>query len=718
MSLHQMDINSRDDGYEKGCESYYYTFSDSLRLGYIFCSITTMVRYRSFCQPKGYRLRNAYMLFHPDSDASTTVSVSISGHKSTSSGEIYDYENLSNTRSKTTSRVTWSSIGSWSVNSLGSTSLNTPDIVGPINEVLGQSGWTPCGSLSIILEYTGSSTGERYARAIDYGEPQRAPQIITTWEPDPAQPVNTVPFAEWDGYLGFEFESFFGQRHHYTHNGYEYYTTELRDPNCGGGKAMQFYAYAPESATSQNSELPRIDFTYQIRTPGNYYFWTHALAPTVDQNSVYITINGVSLPYSLTMSTTGVFDWTNEYWIPSNFYWGLTYNFTSAGTYSMSIWMREGNFQMDKFIAVHESWSWSPQGSSQPESPRNNYCPAGSGCYVLHYRFGAASGKTRLKYAPINPTLFPFGISSIVGVSLFNYDEFTVQRQVWIDSLQSPWSNAHLNCNSQNTQASPRSGAWAFACTVSSGGYMGFSTTEAVNYTVDPSTLSFSFYTQCYNPTAQLLLREGATTAATISLNSLVGGYINGYSWYDVSIDIRTTLGRTNYNIDSIRFTLPSSSCYWKVDTVVFNQPIGNYQLASMSTDYSQGVPFVITCRDSTGVGCGGNWLDNNMVIRYTAYVAAPRNCTTGPGIGLECRWEIARQVLHCTAFSVLLSVLVDTRKLLICCIYVGMEYGKMLLINVERFALERLLPMVLLRSSLLIIIPPLQHSPVTQAMS
>ena len=125
------------------------------------------------------------------------------------------------------------------------------------------------------------------------------------------------------------------------------------------------------TAATQEANSPRIDFTVDVQTTGNYYIWTRIASPTGNDNSVCVGIDGTANATSPTTNNTA---WT---WVVSP-----AINVGTTGNHRFTVYMREDGTPLDAIVIskdgvdapIEQSFAWAY--ATNPSTPQPNTCNA------------------------------------------------------------------------------------------------------------------------------------------------------------------------------------------------------------------------------------------------------------------------------------------------------------------------------------------------------
>jgi hypothetical protein len=111
---------------------------------------------------------------------------------------------------------------------------------------------------------------------------------------------------------------------------------------------------------------PRLNYAFEVVTPGIYYIWLRGYAPNGAGDSLYISLD--QQPETLlTGFAPRIWSWAN---VTSN---GtpVAIEITEPGFHSLSLWQREDGLRLDRILLMTNS-GYTPSGNGPPESDRVN----------------------------------------------------------------------------------------------------------------------------------------------------------------------------------------------------------------------------------------------------------------------------------------------------------------------------------------------------------
>ena len=91
---------------------------------------------------------------------------------------------------------------------------------------------------------------------------------------------------------------------------------------------------------------PELRYTINFNNPGTYYLWLRGYAATAANDSVYVGLNNTgAVPALITLPTTGAWSWSKGTGAAA-----VEITVPAAGTYTLSLWMAESGFALDRLI--------------------------------------------------------------------------------------------------------------------------------------------------------------------------------------------------------------------------------------------------------------------------------------------------------------------------------------------------------------------------------
>ncbi|HEX7171171.1 MAG TPA: DNRLRE domain-containing protein, partial [Candidatus Limnocylindria bacterium] len=140
------------------------------------------MRFAGLTVPNGAAITDAWIQFQADEASSGATSLTFQAEAVDDAATFTTSTGSIGSRPRTTASVTWSP-PAWNTVGEAGADQRTPSLSGPLQEVVGRSGWAPGNALAIIV--TGSGT--RLAEAWD-GSIGGAPRLHVSYSSDPPDP--------------------------------------------------------------------------------------------------------------------------------------------------------------------------------------------------------------------------------------------------------------------------------------------------------------------------------------------------------------------------------------------------------------------------------------------------------------------------------------------------------------------------------------------------
>ena len=193
-----------------------------------------------------------------------------------------------------------------------------------------------------------------------------------------APPPGTQCFVESGGQVVVEAENYsaleFGSGNAQNSNWVSY-----PDANASGGIALRAEPNTGVN-TGLNQHGPRLDYDIEFSTPGNYSVFVRAAAPTGQDDSWHIGLDGVAVTNisGYGMYHLGSWAWADE----ANGGLKVEVNVTTPGKHTLNLWMREDGVEIDKIVLNLSANE--PAGTGPVESQSGNCTqpPAGPQCFA------------------------------------------------------------------------------------------------------------------------------------------------------------------------------------------------------------------------------------------------------------------------------------------------------------------------------------------------
>lgn len=137
-----------------------------------------------------------------------------------------------------------------------------------------------------------------------------------------------------------------------------------------GDGAME--AFPPAGNLRPGPESPRMDFPVRFDRTARYFIWVRGLARDGRNDSIHIGIDGQADRQVTTIS--GFIPYRQWVWSGGK---GASLAIARTGIHTVSVWMHEGGFVIDRIILVPD-WNFDPAEVALEESPRGGpFSPTG-----------------------------------------------------------------------------------------------------------------------------------------------------------------------------------------------------------------------------------------------------------------------------------------------------------------------------------------------------
>ncbi|MFM8682850.1 MAG: hypothetical protein ACKOEG_03560 [Chthoniobacterales bacterium] len=158
--------------------------------------------------------------------------------------------------------------------------------------------------------------------------------------------------TETNGMVRIEAETFVSSR---TNNigGVNYsWVTESASPGFSGSGYIEA---SPADGTSTNTVTtnwettsPQVNYSITFSNPGTYYVWVRGFAGDASSAGVYVGTNGTSLVNPrIDIQQFNTWSWANTSATTNT---PVTINISSAGTYTLNLWMRDAWLDIDRIV--------------------------------------------------------------------------------------------------------------------------------------------------------------------------------------------------------------------------------------------------------------------------------------------------------------------------------------------------------------------------------
>jgi len=177
-------------------------------------------------------------------------------------------------------------------------------------------------------------------------------ETLLVKQPDP------YAFREESGRVSIEAETYPADEPG-TGNASTHYWTAFEDDAASGDTAVVARPNESDVNTNNDAYGPRLEYEVNFRTTGTYYVWVRTRGPSSSDDSVHVGLDGtpatdVTDGLGLGDSTPGDgdWDWSNDVTDTST---DATVTVNSAGTHTVTVWMREDGIQVDKIVLTTSS---------------------------------------------------------------------------------------------------------------------------------------------------------------------------------------------------------------------------------------------------------------------------------------------------------------------------------------------------------------------------
>jgi hypothetical protein len=182
----------------------------------------------------------------------------------------------------------------------------------------------------------------------------------------------TGPFQESGGQVVMEAEHF----HTNVPRGSDSWSL-ASNGSASGGQVMQC---GPDNGTNINTGYvttsPELRFQVQFVTTGTYHVWARGIGVNGDGDSYHAGIDNTGPPSADRISAFGsTLGWSRSTLDGAT----ATINVTAPGLHTISLWMREDGFVLDK-ILLTTNGGLTPTGAGPAESPRVTGCTSAAQC--------------------------------------------------------------------------------------------------------------------------------------------------------------------------------------------------------------------------------------------------------------------------------------------------------------------------------------------------
>ena len=194
----------------------------------------------------------------------------------------------------------------------------------------------------------------------------------------PPPPPNAQCFVESGGEVVVEAENYsalaFGSGNAQNSN-----WVSFGDANASGGNALRAEPNTGVN-TGLNQNGPRLDYDIEFNTPGSYSVFVRAAAPTGQDDSWHIGLDGTAVTNisGYGMYRLGSWDWADE----ANGGMKVVVDVATPGKHTLNLWMREDGVEIDKIVLKLTASQPAGMGPSQSASGNCTTPPAGPQCFT------------------------------------------------------------------------------------------------------------------------------------------------------------------------------------------------------------------------------------------------------------------------------------------------------------------------------------------------
>lgn len=238
----------------------------------------------------------------------------------------------------------------------------------PLNYQWKRNGSTNVGNNSSTLMISNASAADtgNYACTVSnaIGSTTSLSATLTVTPPIPVGSYQQD--AGSDGLLVIEAESPLGTRSAF--GGQSWQSVSNPAGYSGSGAVQAAPNNGSQFASNYVNNSPGISYPVVFTKTGTLYLWIRGLAATTADNSLHITLDNATASTSenLTLAATNAYVWGNTDASTGGVL--RTFNVSSIGAHTLSIWMREDGLVVDKLL-ISSNAGYIPTGSGPAESP-------------------------------------------------------------------------------------------------------------------------------------------------------------------------------------------------------------------------------------------------------------------------------------------------------------------------------------------------------------
>ncbi len=144
--------------------------------------------------------------------------------------------------------------------------------------------------------------------------------------------------------------------------------TIVNDGACSGSQALEA---TPNTGSNMDKAYvehsPRLDYAVNFAQTGTYYVWVRGLAPSLNDDSIHVGLNGQALTSAEKISNFDAnWNWSNRTMDGE----AAMLDITEAGLHTINVWMREDGFFFDKLVLTRDAF-YVPSGKGPAETLRS-----------------------------------------------------------------------------------------------------------------------------------------------------------------------------------------------------------------------------------------------------------------------------------------------------------------------------------------------------------
>ena len=146
------------------------------------------------------------------------------------------------------------------------------------------------------------------------------------------------------------------------------WTAQTTPVGFTGGSALQALPNSNlQVDTAYATITPELRYRVRFATPGTYHVWLRGYAQTINDNSVHVGLDGLTVATAdrITLAALNTWGWTQS----TSDGPVATVVVTTAGVHTLNIWMREDGMYLDRLLLTTSS-TLVPSGVGPAESRR------------------------------------------------------------------------------------------------------------------------------------------------------------------------------------------------------------------------------------------------------------------------------------------------------------------------------------------------------------